>query len=140
MVSYDINGTTYNKGYYLADGIYPSWPVLIKTLQHATDPAGKLLSKLQEAARKDIEQAFGALQHCWGMINQPFRLWHIDDVRQMILCAIVLHNMIVEGRSEFDPYLNTSETVNTPHIQANHRDPSLHYTLASMHQNHILLR
>ena len=74
------------------------------------------------------------------MIDQPCRLWHIDDVRQMILCAIVLHNMIVEERSEFDPYLNTSETVNTPHIQANHRDPSLHYTLASTHQNHILLR
>lgn len=140
LVEFQVNGNSYTQAYYLADGIYPNWPVLIKTLRHATDPAGKLFSTLQEAARKDIERAFGVLQARWGMVSQPCRLWCLEEVAQMMICAIILHNMIVEERSEDDPYLKDLQTENTPQIKPSHRDPLIHHTLQSLHHNHMKLR
>ncbi|XP_057803233.1 uncharacterized protein LOC131018532 [Salvia miltiorrhiza] len=60
-VTYQVNNAYYTSGYYLTDGIYPNWPVFVKSPTHPTDPKGKRFKVLQEAARKDIERACGVL-------------------------------------------------------------------------------
>ena len=55
LVQFTINGTPYNMGYYLADGIYPDWPIFVKTIPMSQGPKIKLFVKCQEAARKDVE-------------------------------------------------------------------------------------
>ena len=62
QISVQINGNTYNKGYYLADGIYPDWSTIVKTIRNPEEEKCKRFAKEQEACRKDVERAlFGTL-------------------------------------------------------------------------------
>ena len=60
------NGNRHDMGYYLADGIYPRWPVFVKTIRHANDDRKAYFAQWQESARKDVERAFGVLQSRWA--------------------------------------------------------------------------
>ncbi|XP_047964746.1 uncharacterized protein LOC125209178 [Salvia hispanica] len=57
-ISFVANGTQYRMGYYLADGIYPHWPVFVKTLRQPAAAKRQYFARKQEAARKDVERAF----------------------------------------------------------------------------------
>ncbi|GJQ97285.1 probable arabinosyltransferase ARAD1 [Tanacetum coccineum] len=57
-----VNGHTYRKCYYLANGIYPAWFTFVKSFSVARDEKSLKFKIVQEAARKDIERAFGVLQ------------------------------------------------------------------------------
>ncbi|GKB37902.1 ALP1-like protein isoform X1 [Tanacetum coccineum] len=91
-----VNGHTYRKGYYLADGIYPAWSTFVKTFSVARDEKTLKFKRVQEAARKDIERAFGVLQGRWGIIRQPARAMQINTLKRIMYCCIILHNMILE--------------------------------------------
>ncbi|KAK1665674.1 hypothetical protein QYE76_053833 [Lolium multiflorum] len=66
-VSYEINGNAYDKPYYLADGIYPDWATLVKTVRNPNSEKTRRFAKMQEACRKDVERGFGVLQAWWVM-------------------------------------------------------------------------
>ncbi|GKC40333.1 ALP1-like protein isoform X1 [Tanacetum coccineum] len=91
-----VNGHTYRKCYYLADGIYPAWSTFVKTFSVARDEKTLKFKRVQEAARKDIERAFGVLQGRWGIIRQPARAMQINTLKRIMYCCIILHNMILE--------------------------------------------
>ncbi|BFG41560.1 hypothetical protein CerSpe_278340 [Prunus speciosa] len=60
-VNYSVNGHNYTMGYYLFDGIYPPWSTFVKTIPSPQGNKKKLFATSQEAARKDVERAFGVL-------------------------------------------------------------------------------
>ncbi|GJV76279.1 ALP1-like protein [Tanacetum coccineum] len=93
---FEVNGHIYNKGYYLADGIYPTWSVFVKTFSVAKTEKTLKFKRIQESSRKDIERAFGVLQGRWGIIRQPARAFEINALKRIMYCCVMLHNMILE--------------------------------------------
>ncbi|GKE23703.1 ALP1-like protein isoform X1 [Tanacetum coccineum] len=96
-VSFQVNGKTYEKGYYLADEIYPQWSTFVKAFSIARDPKTIKFKRVQESARR----AFGVLQGRWGIIQQPARAYHINTIKRIMHCCMILHNMILEDQ-KFD--------------------------------------
>ncbi|XP_058782776.1 uncharacterized protein LOC131657378 [Vicia villosa] len=97
-VQYTINGTSYNMGYYLADGIYLEWATFVKTISMPQGEKKKLFAQHQESARKYVERAFGVLQSRFAIIRGPARAWHMETLKYTIYACIILHNMIVEDK------------------------------------------
>ncbi|XP_047942625.1 uncharacterized protein LOC125189386 [Salvia hispanica] len=95
-VSFVANGNQHNMGYYLADGIYPMWPVFVKTIRCATEDKKKFFAGRQEVARKDVERAFGVLQSRWAILRGPSWLWDMETIADVMYACIIMHNMIVE--------------------------------------------
>ncbi|KAK1693892.1 hypothetical protein QYE76_010589 [Lolium multiflorum] len=60
-VNFEVNGHAYNKGYYLADGIYPTYATFVKTIL-SIKRDGSLFCNMPEAAHKDVERTFEVLQ------------------------------------------------------------------------------
>ncbi|XP_057518349.1 uncharacterized protein LOC130799262 [Amaranthus tricolor] len=61
-VNFTVNGNQYGMTYYLTDGIYPKWATFIQSITEPQTAKARLFAQHQEAARKDVERAFGVLQ------------------------------------------------------------------------------
>ncbi|KAI5318475.1 hypothetical protein L3X38_038183 [Prunus dulcis] len=68
-VTYEVNNTVYQTGYYLADGIYPRWTTFVKSIPNPRSQKQKLFATYQEGYRKDVERCFGILQARWLIIR-----------------------------------------------------------------------
>jgi hypothetical protein len=95
-VKYSVNGHDYTMGYYLADGIYPSWATLIQSIAAPMGNKRQYFAKAQEAVRKMVERAFGVLQSRFAIIRGPARPWDIETLTLIMRACVIMHNMIVE--------------------------------------------
>ncbi|XP_024317148.1 uncharacterized protein LOC106866370 [Brachypodium distachyon] len=121
QVNYTVNGNNYTMGYYLADGIYPQWATLVKTIPSPLGQKNKYFAKCQEAHRKDVERAFGVLQARFAIVCGPARLWDEEVLHDIITSCVIMHNMIVEDERDEGPqdynYDNMGEKVIPSHAQ-----------------------
>jgi hypothetical protein len=99
-VKFTVNGSEYNMGYYLADGIYPEWATFVKSIILPLSEKDRLFAQKQDGKRKDVECAFGILQKWWAIIRQPARLWERKELEDIMMTCIILHNMIVEDERD----------------------------------------
>ncbi|KAD3641518.1 hypothetical protein E3N88_30742 [Mikania micrantha] len=93
-----VNGVEYKLGYYLGDVIYHSWATIVKSLQHSPENDLKRcrFKRAQEAARKDVERAFGILKGKWNILHRPAKQMHPRSLRKIMYVCIILHNMILK--------------------------------------------
>ncbi|XP_008680649.2 uncharacterized protein [Zea mays] len=103
QVYYNINGHDYTMGYYLADGIYPSWATFVKTIPEPQGNKRKYFAKAQEVVRKDVKRAFGVLQSRFAIVRGPARFWDQETLGDIMKACVIMHNMIVEDEGEVDP-------------------------------------
>ena len=96
----DSNGHDHDWMYFLVDGIYPEWAIFVDTFSNKDDPKRGKFAARQERVRKDIECAFGVLVSRFHILDWPiWKNWYLDDIKDLLDCCIILHNMIVEARN-----------------------------------------
>ncbi|GKB52411.1 RNA-directed DNA polymerase, eukaryota, reverse transcriptase zinc-binding domain protein [Tanacetum coccineum] len=103
---FQVNKKTYEKGYYLADGIYPQWATFVKSFTIARDLKTQKFKRVQESARKDIERAFGVLQgnfHLnpinldkWSWMGDTSGQFRVNSLSKSIDCIMLHGSMIGE--------------------------------------------
>ncbi|XP_008245272.1 PREDICTED: uncharacterized protein LOC103343387 [Prunus mume] len=101
-ITYEVNNTVYQTGYYLADRIYPRWTTFVKSLPHPRTKKQKLFATYQEGYRKDVERCFGILQARWAIIRGAARMFDEEVLRSIMMSCIILHNMIVEDEYDYE--------------------------------------
>ncbi|GKB11438.1 protein translocase subunit SecA2, chloroplastic isoform X1 [Tanacetum coccineum] len=95
-VLFVANDVTYKWGYYLTDGIYPEWVVLMKSISQpgSNDVKRIRYKQAHEAARKDVKRAFGMLKKKWAIVRTPARSRSLKRITHLMYTCIILHNMI----------------------------------------------
>ena len=118
-MQYFVNGRQYTKAYYLANGIYPECAIFVKSIRAPQSAEHKLFSEHQEGARKDVECAFGILQSRFCILRRPAHLYEQEDLEDIMLACIILHNMIIEDEKDTeDVSLDLNEEATTSTVQA----------------------
>ncbi|CAL8990106.1 unnamed protein product [Prunus brigantina] len=101
-ITYEVNNTVYQTGYYLADDIYPRWTIFVKSLPHPRTQKQKLFATYQEGYRKDVERCFGILQARWAIIRGATHMFDDEVLRSIMMTCIILHNIIVEDEYDYE--------------------------------------
>ncbi|XP_076913450.1 uncharacterized protein LOC143572081 [Bidens hawaiensis] len=94
--SFELRGTLYKRGYYLADGIYPDYSTIVKSLSQPIGVKRQTYKKAHDAERKDIERAFGVLKSKWHVVDRPSKYFSQVKMRNIMYACVILHNMILE--------------------------------------------
>jgi hypothetical protein len=117
-VSFNVNGHEHHMGYYLADGIYPSWPVFVKGVPVPQQEKHRFFSMKQASVRKDMKCAFSLLKKRFNILAIPDRSYSQRTLRLIMCASIILHNMIIDDEryGGYDDNYHTVTSVVAPPV------------------------
>ena len=93
-----IQGEEFKKAFVLVDGIYPRYTRFVRGIKEPIKEYEKSYTGWQEAARKDIERAFGVLQCKFQWFARPIHMMDLNDIAKRAGTCMILHNMCVSDR------------------------------------------
>ncbi|KAM3240034.1 hypothetical protein ACQJBY_053612 [Aegilops geniculata] len=132
-VNFEINGHHYNKGYYLADGIYPQWSTFVKKILKPQGEKRKRFAQMQESVRKDVERAFGVLQSRWGIVRNPALSWDERKLWEVMTACVIMHNIIVKDERD-ESIFDQGFDYQGENIEPLHQDPATFEQFAQFHR------
>lgn len=57
-----LHATARDVSYFIADGIYPNWPIFVKPTHATESNAERRFMQRQESVQRDVQRCFGVLQ------------------------------------------------------------------------------
>ncbi|KAL6841673.1 hypothetical protein ACP4OV_028502 [Aristida adscensionis] len=99
-VQFSINKRKYDKGYYLANEIYPECNVFLKTICFPQTEKERLFARYHEKAGKDVQRAFGVLQSRFPIVLGPIRYFQQATLGKIFQACVILHNMAIEDEKD----------------------------------------
>jgi len=134
-VNFNVNGTDYNMGYLLANGIYPPWRTLVKGLRCPQTMKETYFTSKQSAHRKDVERAFGVLQAKYQIVKGPARTWKPSELKKIMECVVIMHNMGIEYEEGLEELRAEDYEDATPaRLNPNRNVPEIHRLIAGHRQ------
>jgi hypothetical protein len=121
-VPFELDGEQFDRLYILTDGIYPNYARFVKGISQPIYHSERVYTAWQEAARKDIERAFGNLQSKFQVMAIPMRFHSLSDCADVTSCCLILHNMTVSDRVMGDPRAKYKPDYGTAEVE---QDPML---------------
>ena len=103
VVPFNVSDEEFKKVFVLVDGIYPRYSRFVRGISEPITEIEKNYTGWQEAARKDIERAFGVLQCKFQWIDRPIQLHDMKGIAKRVATCLVLHNICVADRVMGDP-------------------------------------
>jgi Plant transposon protein len=98
-VPIDFGGEQFNQLIALVDGIYPQYSWFMKGIKVSITASEKAFTEWQEAARKDIDLAFGVLQSCFQIVACPFHAHSLIKISNTVAACLIMHNMCMSHRA-----------------------------------------
>jgi Plant transposon protein len=99
-IEYTIANEKRTNLFFLADGIYPRWPIFMSPYSIPRTAQEKAYNVAQEGERKEVERTFGVLQGKFNIIHESSRFWSRTLMQDIVQAVVILHNMCVEHRTE----------------------------------------
>jgi hypothetical protein len=99
-VSYVINGHTYTKGYYLADGIHPQWSTIVKTNCEPYLENKNGLPSAKRVVGRMLSDPLVCSSSVFAIVWNPALQWSIAHIWEIMNACVIIHNMIIESERD----------------------------------------